>query len=147
MHAFPSCLRPRLILSSHLGLILPSGPILSEIPTKTVSAFPSCSIHATFHAKKNCLDFFIPFNLNENFNHEFRHYGILFSLLSLPSYWVHTFSAAPYSRTTPVRVHPWIWDSKFHTHIKQQPNYYLLPVFQFLGPLIKERKAKPSTGR
>jgi hypothetical protein len=52
---------------------------LSEIPTKTVPAFPSCSIYATFHAKQICLDFFIQLHLNEYFNHEFRHCGILFS--------------------------------------------------------------------
>jgi hypothetical protein len=96
----PSRLRPSLISSSHLGQICPSGPILSEIPTKTESAFPSCSMHATFHTKQICLDFFIPLNLNEDFNHEFCHYGILLSLLLLISYWVHTLSSAPYSRTS-----------------------------------------------
>ena len=97
MDALPSCSRPSLILYSHLSHICPSGPILSKIPTKTVSAFPSCFMHATFHTKEICLDFFIPLNMNDNFNHEFRHCGILFSILLLPSYWVHTSSSVSYS--------------------------------------------------
>lgn len=55
MHALPSCLSPSLMSASHLGQNCPSGPILSEIPTKTVPAFPSCSMYATFHAKQIAL--------------------------------------------------------------------------------------------
>ena len=103
-------------------------------------------MHATFHAKQIFLEFFSQINLNENFTREFRH-GISFSLLLLPSYEVHTFSSAPSSRISSVRVHPRIWDFKILTQIKQHQNYFLLPVFQFVGPFTAGGKAKHSTGR
>ena len=140
--ALPSCLRPSLILYSHLRQISPSGPIWSQIPTKIVSAFPCFSVHATFNAKEICLDFLshsiwmiIPIM---NFSiMEFYSASCYFLLIGSTHPPLHPILGHP-----KLSIHPWISDSKFHTHITQNQKHYLLPVFQFLGLLTIGGKDK-----
>ena len=64
----PTSLKSILILSSHLGLGLPKGLLLSGFPTKTLYAFLDCSIHATCPAHLSRLDLRFLIMLGKEYN-------------------------------------------------------------------------------
>jgi len=48
-------------------------------------------------------------------------------------------SSVPYSGGPSAYVRPLIWQTKFHTHIKQKANYISL-YFKFLGPTLEDKR-------
>jgi len=53
-------------------------------------------------------------------DYEARHFTLsLITLLPRPS-WAHISSSAPYTHVPSAHVPPSVWETKFHTHIKQQ---------------------------
>ena len=96
-----------LILSFHLRLVLPAGLYPWSLSTKTLCATFLTLIRATCVAHIILLDFIIPVRRGG-----FQSWS--FSLCSL----LH--SPTPYSQILSTYVPPSMWETKFHTHTKQQ---------------------------
>jgi len=52
----------------------------------------------------------------------------LIALLPCPS-WAQISSSAPYTHVSSAHVPPSLWETKFHTRIKQQVKCYFVPKF------------------
>jgi len=132
----PISLRSILILFLHLYQCLPSGPVSSDIPIKTLDAFLISPMHVTCPIYLT-LDFIILVTFDETL-----YYAVFSILLLLPL--IQIFSSALCFQVPSIYVLPLWWKIKFHTHTKQVniasclheynfclsiPNIWNLPLF------------------
>jgi len=108
------------LLSSHLYPGFPSGLFPSSFSTKTLHVFYLLPYRP--HAQPTSSRFIWSSKLSfvRSKNQEACRYIIFSIVLILPSSWAQTSSSEPYSQIPSANGLLLIWETTFHTHIKQQ---------------------------
>jgi hypothetical protein len=104
---------------------------------KSLHAFLFAFTLATCPVHFNLLDLIISIIFDESTNYEFLRYAILSSVLSFPSFQIHTYTWEPCARIPSVHIPPLIWGPKFRVHTQQHSTQELVQYYiQMITPCL-----------
>ena len=113
-----------MLLFSRLRLGLPRGLLPTHFPIRTLCVFPFSPMHAPPISFSSIWS--PEWHMMIGPDHDAVQYAVFFCHLR-PSY-TQMSPSSPRSRTPSAYIPPSLWETKFHTHMKQQIHYELVRI-------------------